>query len=127
MLFLDTDCATLEPIIKLLKFGVVPLIQAAIIVVLIVLLILDLGKAVMAGKEDEIKSAQKLAIKRVVYALVVFLVPWIVNVAIGVLSSAKSTTASTDVEKEIERADTDANTAFDCWAKTTKNGYNPNN
>lgn len=87
MLFLAGTCEALNPIIRLIKFGVVPLIQAVIIVALIVLLILDLGKAVMAGKEDEIKSAQKLAIKRVVYAVIVFLVPWIVNVAFGLLTN----------------------------------------
>ena len=87
MLFLDA-CEALRPMIRLIKFGVVPLIQAVIIVALIVLLILDLGKAVMAGKEDEIKSAQKLAIKRVVYAVIVFLVPWIVNVAFSLLTNA---------------------------------------
>ena len=106
MYFLD-NCNGLAPLVKLLRNGVIPAIQAAIIVVLIVLLIIDLGKAVMAGKEDEIKSAQKLAIKRVVYALVVFLVPWIVNVAIGLLASA-------------EGADDDpsgkATTAWNCWA-----------
>ena len=53
----------------------------------IVFTTIDLFKAVMAGKEDEIKSAQKLAIKRVVYAVLVFLVPWIVNVAFSLLTS----------------------------------------
>ena len=86
MLFLTT-CEAIDPIVRLIKFGVVPLIQAVIIVALIVLLILDLGKAVMAGKEDEIKSAQKLAIKRVVYAVIVFLVPFIVQVAFGLLTN----------------------------------------
>lgn len=86
-MFLLDACDTLRPIIRLIKYGVIPIIQAAIIVVLIVLLIIDLGKAVMAGKEDEIKSAQKLAIKRVVYAVLVFLVPWIVNVAFSLLTS----------------------------------------
>ena len=116
MFFIDGTCNGLAPIVKLLKNGVIPLIQAAIIVVLIVLLILDLGKAVMAGKEDEIKSAQKLAIKRVVYALVVFLVPWIVNVAIGLLSH----TGRDDLQEN------DANnnrgkqySAWDCWANPT--------
>ena len=96
----------LMPLIRLLKNGVIPLIQAAIIVILIVLLIIDLGKAVMAGKEDEIKSAQKLAIKRVVYALVVFLVPWIVNVAIGLLTDAKNDTNDPNAE---------AQNALQCW------------
>lgn len=86
MLFLD-QCSTLMPVIRLIKFGVIPLIQIVIIVALIVLLIIDFGKAVMAGKEDEIKSAQKLAIKRIIYAVVVFLVPWLVNVAFGLLDN----------------------------------------
>ena len=116
-MFLD-NCNGLAPLVKLLKNGVIPLIQAAIIVVLIVLLILDLGKAVMAGKEDEIKSAQKLAIKRVVYALVVFLVPWIVNVAIGLLSNANG--ADDDPSGK-------ATTAWDCWANPdSANSQNQN-
>lgn len=86
MLFLD-QCSTLMPVIRLIKFGVIPLLQIVIIVALIILLIIDFGKAVMAGKEDEIKSAQKLAIKRVVYAVIVFLVPWLVNVAFGLLDN----------------------------------------
>lgn len=93
MLFL-ADCTTLGPILSLLKKGVIPLIQIAIIAMLVVLLIIDFGKAVMAGKEDEIKSSQKLAIKRVIYALVVFLVPWIVNVAIGLLADANGATGN---------------------------------
>ena len=86
MLFLD-QCSTLMPVIRLIKFGVIPLLQIVIIVALIILLIIDFGKAVMAGKEDEIKSAQKLAIKRVIYAVIVFLVPWLVNVAFGLLDN----------------------------------------
>lgn len=88
MLFLNS-CDTLRSAIRLIKFGVIPLIQAGIIVVLIVLLLIDLGKAVTAGKEDEIKSAQKLAIKRVIYAVIVFLVPWIVEMAFGLLDNSE--------------------------------------
>lgn len=99
MLFLDA-CSSIRPIINLIKHGVVPLIQAVIIIALIVLLIIDLGKAVMAGKEDEIKSAQKLAIKRVVYAVLVFLVPWIVNVALGLLVNANGANGNPNGEAQ---------------------------
>lgn len=105
MLFLAGTCETLSPIIRLIKFGVVPLIQAIIIVALIVLLILDLGKAVMAGKEDEIKSAQKLAIKRIVYAVIVFLVPWLVNVAFSLLTNTGN-----------EEANAESQSALSCYA-----------
>ena len=110
MYFLD-NCNGLAPLVKLLRNGVIPAIQAAIIVVLIVLLIIDLGKAVMAGKEDEIKSAQKLAIKRVVYALVVFLVPWIVNVAIGLLVQ----TGRDDLQAEDSNNPGAQYSALACW------------
>lgn len=99
MLFL-AQCDTLMPIIRLIKFGVIPLLQIVIIVALIILLILDFGKAVMAGKEDEIKSAQKLAIKRVVYAVIVFLVPWLVNVAFSLLDN----TGNGDAKAESQSA-----------------------
>lgn len=88
MLFLNA-CDALRPVVRLVKFGVIPLIQAAIIIALVVLLIVDLGKAVMAGKEDEIKSAQKMAIKRAIYAALVFFVPVLVNVVFrNILPSA---------------------------------------
>ena len=102
----------LEPILRLLKNGVIPLIQIGIIAILVVLLIIDFGKAVAAGKEDEIKSAQKLAIKRVVYALVVFLVPWIVNIALGLLVNADTTVDGTTYEPG-----TDSDNALECWSK----------
>lgn len=107
MLFLD-QCSTLLPVINLIKHGVIPLIQIVIIVALIVLLIIDFGKAVMAGKEDEIKSAQKLAIKRVVYAVIVFLVPWLVNVAMGLLVNANGAETGNPAEQ--------AQSAWQCWA-----------
>ncbi len=106
MFFLD-QCSTLLPIIRLIKHGIIPLIQIVIIVALIVLLIIDFGKAVMAGKEDEIKSAQKLAIKRVVYAVIVFLVPWLVNVAMGLLANADGAT---------DNPAGNAESAWRCWA-----------
>ena len=55
MLFLDT-CDTLAPLINLIKHGIIPLIQIGIPIILIILGMLDLGKAVIASKEDEIKK-----------------------------------------------------------------------
>lgn len=106
MLFLASNsCNDILPILRLLRRGVIPLIQIVIIAALVVLLIIDFGKAVMAGKEDEIKSAQKLAIKRIIYAVVVFLVPFIVNVAIGLLANATT------------EANSEGTSAIGCWNK----------
>ena len=53
---------------------VVDLIKILIPIGLIVYGLLDLGKAVIAGKEDEMKKAQGTLVKRCIYAAAVFLV-----------------------------------------------------
>lgn len=89
MLFLDVDiCENLLPLIRLIKNGIIPLIQIGIPIILIVLGMLDLGKAVMASKEDEIKNAQKMLIKRCIYAVAIFFVVLIVQLVFSILSSA---------------------------------------
>ena len=112
MIYFLVDCTALRPILKLLRKGVIPMLQIGIVAVLVVLLIIDFGKAVMAGKEDEIKSAQKLAIKRIAYALVVFLVPWAVNLAIGLLANANEATGDPYTASQ---------DAWSCWANANSN------
>jgi len=105
MLFLD-QCDTLLPVIRLVKNGVIPLIQLGIPIILILLGMLDLGKAVMASKEDEIKSAQKLLIKRCIYAIAIFFVVLIVQLVFGLLSNTG--------DKDIENSGASWST---CWNK----------
>lgn len=93
MYFLDA-CADLAPLINLIKHGVIPLIQIGIPIILIILGMIDLGKAVVASKEDEIKSAQKMLIKRCIYAVAIFFVVFIVNLVFSLLSY----TGDSDIE-----------------------------
>lgn len=86
MYFLDT-CSDLAPLINLVKHGIIPLIQIGIPIILIILGMIDLGKAVVASKEDEIKSAQKMLIKRCIYAVAVFFVVFIVTLVFNLLST----------------------------------------
>lgn len=79
-------CGELEQIITLLK-NVIRLLQFLIPMGLILFGMLDLGKAVIAGKEDEMKKAQGTLIKRVIYAIAVFLVVTIVSFAMGLVGS----------------------------------------
>lgn len=88
MLFLDVKCDSLMPIIRLIRDGVIPLIQIGIPIILILLGMFDLGKAVMASKEDEIKSAQKLLIKRCIYAVAIFFVVFIVQLIFGLVDNS---------------------------------------
>ena len=69
-------------IIALIKFGVP--------VLLVIWGSWDLGKAVMAQKEDEIKNAQKLFIKKLVIAVCVFLVPTFISLAVGIVDQNAS-------------------------------------
>lgn len=89
MLFTDI-CTDLAPIIKFVKLGVFPIIQIGIPIILIVLGTLDLGKAVIASKEDEIKNAQKMLIKRAIYAVMVFFVVTIVRLVFGLFATSNN-------------------------------------
>lgn len=104
MLFLDCGNEALLPLIRLIKNGIIPLIQIGIPIILILLGMLDLGKAVMASKEDEIKSAQKLLIKRCIYAVAIFFVVLIVQLVFGLLSS----TGDSSIEGN-------SMNWYDCW------------
>ncbi len=104
MYFLDVDCSVLMPVIRLIKHGLIPIIQIGIPIILIVLGMFDLGKAVVASKEDEIKAAQKLLIKRVIYAIAIFFVVFLVNAVFSIVGSSDSEVTGTASWK-------------DCWDK----------
>lgn len=97
-------CTTLAPVIRILK-AVVNLIQWGIPIILILFGMIDLGKAVMAGKEDEMKKAQSTLIKRAVYAVAVFLVVFIVQLVMGIVSDAG--------------ANSDNESWINCWNNTS--------
>ena len=73
MIYLLDSCGGLEDVVRVIK-NVVDIIKILIPIGLIVYGLLDLGKAVIAGKEDEMKKAQGTLIKRCIYAAAVFLV-----------------------------------------------------
>ena len=74
--FIDNDLAELiHTAITILKIGIP--------VLLIIFGMLDFGKAVIANKEDEIKSGQHIFIKRTISAVLVFFVVTIVQLVIN--------------------------------------------
>ena len=60
-------------------------------ILLIIMGSLDLMKAVMAGKEDEIKKAQGTFVKRAIAAVIVFFIPLIVSIAMGLIEIETAT------------------------------------
>ena len=67
-------------IVNIIKFGIP--------VILIIYGMMDMGKAVMAQKEDEIKKGQQTFIKRCIAAAVVFFITAIVTLVVDLISSA---------------------------------------
>ena len=82
-----STCGGLLDIVTIIR-KVVDIIKILIPIGLILFGLLDLGKAVIAGKEDEMKKFQGALIKRVIYAVVVFLVVQIVVFATGLVGSS---------------------------------------
>lgn len=62
------------------------LIKIVVPILLIIWGMLDLGKAVMAQKEDEIKKGQQTFIKRLVAAAIVFFVVVVVELVISLVA-----------------------------------------
>ena len=73
---------------------IITIIEIGVPVLLIVFGMLDLGKAVMAQKEDEIKKAQQTFLKRLLSAALVFFVIMIVQVIFNLVAG------NNDGEKE---------------------------
>ena len=66
---------------------VINIFKIVIPIIIVLLAILDLGKAVMAGEEKEIKEAQKMLIKRIIYGVVIFFVVTLVQGVFSLVSS----------------------------------------
>ena len=77
-------------VVRILKFiwTLLDIVLFAIPIGLILIVMIDFGKNVMAGKEDEMKKNLNIAIKRLIYAVVLFLVPTIVSFAISLVDEA---------------------------------------
>ena len=85
-LLIDCGGADIPNTIPNLVHMLILLIQIFIPIVLIVLGMLDMGKAVLSNDEKTMKEAQGRLIKRIIYAIVVFLIVAIVKVVVGIVT-----------------------------------------
>ena len=88
MLFLVDSCTTLAPVINFLK-AILTIIQWGIPILLIIMGSIDLGKAVMASDDKEIKGATSKLIKRAIAAVAVFFIPLVVNLLINMVGDSR--------------------------------------
>lgn len=95
-LFLIADaCQGLEPLVSVI-YRVLQIFWIIIPIGLIVFGTIDLGKAVIASDEKEVKAAQKRLISRFIYAALVFFVPLIVGAIMTIVASNTSTVDAAD-------------------------------
>ena len=78
----------IDPIVPGITSTIVNVIKWAVPVLLIILGLLDMAKTVIANEEKEMKEAQKMLIKRIIYAIVAFLVVALVQAVFGLLAKA---------------------------------------
>jgi len=71
---------------------IVNVIMIGVPILLIIFGMIDLGKAVIASKEDEVKKATKLLGKRFLYAIGVFAMVWLVTFVLTTMSSVAKDT-----------------------------------
>ena len=90
------NCKGLGPIVKLVKKGLIPIVQLGIPIILIALGTIDLGKAVIASNEEAIKKAQSMLIKRAIYAVAIFFIVTIVTVVMGVVATGAESSTKPD-------------------------------
>lgn len=79
-------CGGLLPLVRV----IVAAIKVVMIVIPIALIIygtIDLGKAVIASDEKEVKAAQSRLIKRFIYAALIFFVPMLVGFVMNIVSA----------------------------------------
>ena len=79
-------CGGLEPVVRIIRDGILKYICILIPIGLILFGVFDLGKAVVASDEKEVKAAQSRLIKRVIYAILVFLVPQLVALIMKIVA-----------------------------------------
>lgn len=78
-------CAKMDPSLSTFIHNIIMIIKIAVPIVLIIFGMIDLGKGVVASKEDEIKKGQSSFIKRLIAGIIVFFMVSISQLVIGII------------------------------------------
>lgn len=95
LLLIGDACGGLLPLVRVI-YKVLTIFWIIIPIGLIVFGTIDLGKAVIASDEKEVKAAQKRLISRFIYAALVFFVPLIVTAIMNVVAESKTEGVESD-------------------------------
>ena len=91
-MFLDFTCSSIPEQILNITHLIYKAIQIGVPIILVVVGMFDMGKAITQQKEDEIKKAQTLLVKKAVAALIVFLMFAFVQLIVSLAADDKDTT-----------------------------------
>lgn len=89
-------CKDLAPAVRLVKYGLIPLFQLIVPIGLIVMGMIDLSKAVMAGKEEEMKKSSSMFVKRCIYGVAIFFVMTIVTLVMEMFKETNTGVEGTE-------------------------------
>ncbi len=90
------SCGGLAPLVSIIKNGIFPLVQIVIPIILLLLGTIDLGKAIIANDDKDVKAAQGRLIKRVIYAILIFFIVTIVSLVMGLVAEGSNDTDNAD-------------------------------
>lgn len=75
---------------------VLTFLKIGIPLIIVILAVIDLGKAAISSKDDEMKKAFTTLLRRVVAGLIIFFIPTIVDLLFNLVSGFGEATAETD-------------------------------
>ena len=101
---------------------IVNIIMIGVPILLILFGMIDLGKAVIASKEDEVKKATKLLGKRFLYAIGVFAVVWVVRFAFDTVANVVGDGYEYEEDSNDKNHDYGNNDWRTCWSCNIRNG-----
>ncbi len=93
-MFLEFTCSSIPEQILNITHLIYKAIQIGVPIILIIVGMFDMGKAITQQKEDEIKKAQSLLVKKAIAAALVFLMFSLVQLVVSVVSPDTTATGS---------------------------------
>ena len=97
MLIMDPSfCTDLAPIWQIVGW-VLWVFKIAIPIIIIIFGMIDLGKAVVASKDDEIKKSVKSLVMRAISGIIIFFIPTIVGLIFSIVNDFSEVKGEYDV------------------------------
>lgn len=80
---------------------VVTILKIGVPLIIIVLAVIDLGKAAISSKDDEMSKAFKTLLRRIIAGVVIFFIPTIVNLVFGMIDGFTDETGEGGIDYSV--------------------------